>query len=51
MPAFQKLHGFFIEHNVERALEAKENHYGFIGFYPVMLVAGSTHANPSPAGV
>lgn len=34
------LRGFFIEHNVERALEAKENHYGFIGFYPVMLVAG-----------
>lgn len=34
------LHGFFFEHNLERAIEAKENHHGFIGFYPVMLVAG-----------
>lgn len=34
------LNGFFFEHNLERALEAKENHHGFIGFYPVMLIAG-----------
>jgi 4-amino-4-deoxy-L-arabinose transferase-like glycosyltransferase len=34
------LYGFFFEHNLERALEAKENHHGFIGFYPVMLIAG-----------
>ncbi|WP_254506769.1 ArnT family glycosyltransferase [Anatilimnocola floriformis] len=34
------LRGFFFEHNVERALSAKENHHGFIGFYPVMLIAG-----------
>lgn len=29
-----------LSNTMSNALEAKENHYGFIGFYPVMLVAG-----------
>ncbi len=34
------LRGFFLEHNAERVWEAKENHRGFIGFYPLILIVG-----------